>query len=210
MCREECCAGGKKNRVVRPLWSQEAERGVVGLKDSPPGKYGLLTGSGSDVNIQALQAFPLHSGEAWRLHRCRPVIGTMRLTAAGEVHEPDQAGILEILGPGAEVKGQGEGEEERGQLSPQAPHSYCSLVPNPTMACGGDGLRGRASRFLRGRGFASKEKKAGERTDGKSREHGAEEPGGQGRRETQPKGLFFLFLKDHKLRSKAIFLQQLK
>lgn len=59
-------------------------------------------------------------------------------------------GILEILGPGAEVKGQGEGKEERGQLSSQAPHSYGSLVPSPTMACGGDGLRGRASRFLRG------------------------------------------------------------
>lgn len=59
-------------------------------------------------------------------------------------------GTEEILGPGGEVKGQGEGEEERGQVSSQAPHSYCSSVPNRIMACGDDGLRGRASRFLKG------------------------------------------------------------
>lgn len=180
-----------------PLWSQGVERGVVCLEDTPPGKYGLLTGSRSDVNIQALQAFLLHSGEAWRLHRCRAVIDTMRLTAAGEVHEPDQAGIVEILGPGAEVKGQGEGEEERGQLSPQAPHSYCSLVPNPIPACGGDGLRGRAGRFLRGRGFASKGKKLG-RIDGKSGEQGAERRhGGRGEGRLSPKvsSSFFFFLR---------------
>lgn len=60
---------------------------------------------------------------------------------------------MEILGPGAEAKGQGErgrGRESEGSF-PHRPliHTVPS-VSNPTVAaCGGDGLRGRARRFLK-------------------------------------------------------------
>lgn len=74
------------------------------LKGTPPGKYGLLMGSLSDVNIQAPQAFLLHSGEAWRLHRCRTVIDTMRLRRLEKCMNRIKQGIMEILGPGADVK----------------------------------------------------------------------------------------------------------
>lgn len=133
-----------------PPLEPEGREGRPCLKDSPPGKYGLLTGSRREVNIQPLQAFLLHSGEAWSLPRGRAVIDTMRLPAAGEVREPDQAGERGDSWPRSRSGGVGRGEEERGQLSSQAPHSYFSLIPNPTVACGGDGLGCRASRFLRG------------------------------------------------------------
>lgn len=108
------------------------------LKGTPPGKYGLLMGSLSDVNIQAPQAFLLHSGEAWRLHRCRTVIDTMRLTAAGEVHEPDQAGNHGDSWPGSRCEGVERGRKREGSF-PHRPliHTVPS-VPNPIMACEGD------------------------------------------------------------------------
>lgn len=59
--------------------------------------------------------------------------------------------IMEILGPGAERGGrEGGGGGERAASLTGPSFILFSSGPSPIMACGGDGLRGRASRFLRG------------------------------------------------------------